>query len=1286
MTAVPYPRPLPRPSLIRPVTLLALLALITLLVGLVLPLAAPMPAPLPPTLTGLPYARTDSNVFIENRGQFADDLVAAMLAPKAQLGVGRDGRLHLAVTGAPPVTLTFYSNRFTPQPQVMLTGPLATRVSFLTGDNTDRHQADVPVWAGVRIAGLIPRLALELTVEDGRLRLRAAPDGAPNLGAVRLRVEGATVVGISDGTLEVQAGEHRLRLPLLEMDSGSAATLQAPTPTVLAQQEVGAPFAPPGAAGWAHSSAAPASVAHLLAASTFLGGSAGEDVGALTLDGQGNVYVAGKTGTDSFPTTPGAYDLTYNGSDDAFVAKLSNDLTTLIAASFLGGTSWDEATALALDGQGNVYVAGQTGSANFPTTPWAYDRTYNGSLCDTFVAKLSSDLTTLRASTFLGGRDRDFATAIALDVQGNVHVVGQTESANFPTTPGAYDRTHNGEYEYDTFVAKLSGDLTTLTAATFLGGNGWDEATNLALDAQGNVYVVGRTESANFPTTPGAYDTTYNGGSNFGDDAFVAKLSSDLTTLTAATFLGGSSWDEAATLAFDRQGNVYVAGRSSSANFPTTPGSFDSTFSGSSDAFIAKLSGDLTTLTAATFLGGSYGTDEATTLAINTGGDVYVAGKTNAANFPTTTGAFDPTYNGNDDVFVAMLSGDLTVLIAATFLGGNDSDKAATLALDSQGNVYVVGQTKSADFPTTPGAYDRTYNGGGDTFVVNLQLSFTFAKTAPAKSAIGQPDSLTLQWQSAGATVHHYRYCIATTAGCTPTTNAGTSTIVSVSDLTPGTAYYWQVRACANSECTVYADADNGQHHFFTVALPGTAYVFLPLLVKPEIFIPVSSVLTPFDANTSDLGGPYSWSSNYGTTPEIIVASNGVTLDVLAQDYNADTPWKAVLLRIEPRANGYRVTQALTDLPMLDRIMGLAIDKAGNRYYATCVDESSRITPYYPPPKTYRSDIVRVVKVDAAGNVLFNVDLDTARYAFDNRAEMIINPMVASTARLAVGGNEVALVHGINTGPDWNINGTRHQKALSTRLDATHGTILLTSSVWVSHSFDQRLLYDGDDIIEYHLGDAYPRYIVFGRNRESYPIFHIKGNLGENNTYTRLGNIALIEHDPNYKYIALFATENNAVTDNYINGPRNLAIVRVRRGDYSIDPNLPDTLTVVSVRRQYTNRLKWLTNYSAESNLHAERPKLVSIGNDRYIVLWEEWHHTGGNKEVFNGVYGMVINANGDIIRPARLLTNAYHLHRSDDAFMLNNRAAWMTGDAAARKLYLHLVDESLNYQRVTLD
>jgi GNAT superfamily N-acetyltransferase len=275
---------------------------------------------------------------------------------------------------------------------------------------------------------------------------------------------------------------------------------------------------------------------------------------------------------------------------------------------------------------------------------------------------------------------------------------------------------------------------------------------------------------------------------------------------------------------------------------------------------------------------------------------------------------------------------------------------------------------------------------------------------------------------------------------------------------------------------------------------------------------------------------------------------------------------------------------------------------------------------------------------------------------------------------------------GINTAPDWNIGGQRHQKALSTRLDAASGAITRTSSVWVSHSFDQRLIYDGEGIIEHHLGDAYPRYIVFARDHISYPLFHIKGDLGENNTRTRLGNIALIENDPDYKYIALFATENSSDTGSTISGPRNLAIVRVRGDDNNLDPSLPDTLTVTSESTQYTNRLRWLTHYSASSNLHAERPKLVAIGADQYIVLWEQWLNAGGYPDTFNGVYGMVIDDSGNVLRTATKITAEHHLHRGDDAFPLDNRAAWMTGNAVEHKLYIHLVDASLNYEMVILD
>lgn len=467
--------------------------------------------------------------------------------------------------------------------------------------------------------------------------------------------------------------------------------------------------------------------------------------------------------------------------------------------------------------------------------------------------------------------------------------------------------------------------------------------------------------------------------------------------------------------------------------------------------------------------------------------------------------------------------------------------------------------------------------------------------------------------------------------------------------------------------------------------------VYLPVISRPETGIPVSTVLLPFDTYTQDSAGPSSWAANYGKTPEIIAASNGTELDILAQDYDPATPWTAVLMHAAPRASGtgYKVVQALTGLPMLDRVMGLALDPQGNRYYATGVNESSRVNANYPPPNIFRSDIVRVVKVSPNGDVLFNVDLDVARGAKSSTAEMIINPMVAGSARLAVGGGEIALVHGNNTAPDWNIGGQRHQKALSTRLDL-NGNVTRTSSVWVSHSFDHRLLFDGAGIIEYHLGDAYKREVVFSKNHGDFSAFYIKGPLGENLTATRLGNVALVQNDPTYGYLALFATERTPTAGtmytSMINGPRNLAVVRINRGTPALDPALPDILTVTSCETTRTNRLKWLTAYSGASQLHAERPKLVGLGGDHYIVLWEQWKSAGSYSDTFQGVYAMLIDAQGSTLAGPRLITATQHLLRGDDAFFLNGSAGWVTGDAGQKKLFLHLVDVSLNYQKLDLD
>ncbi len=490
-----------------------------------------------------------------------------------------------------------------------------------------------------------------------------------------------------------------------------------------------------------------------LLASTFLGGQASEVIwpgGAMAIDQSGNIYITGRTYSIDFPVTPGAFKdtLPENGNADAFVAKISGDLTTLLSATFLGGSGHDEGFSVALDQNGNVFVAGVTGSNDFPVTQDAYQGVYRGggTFGEAFIAKFSNDLTTLLASTYLGGTDDETATSIVVDQNGNVYVTGNTISQDFPTTTGAYD-TDGGRFisGWDVFVSMLSNDLQNLLASTYLGGTSRERAYSMALDQNGNVFIVGGTYSDDFPITPDAYQNTFTYVSADYPEAFIAKLSGDLKKLLASTYLGGTTGlDVARTIAIDQSGNVYVAGETGSSDFPTTQGAYQSNTNGGVEAFISKLDNNLTNLLASTYLGGgcdfTFCSDKAISIAIDQSGDVFVAGLTNTSSFPTTEGAFQSHLHNSVDAFVSRLSGDLTTLIASTYLGGSggfgDNDSAYAIALDQSGNVYVAGITDSSDFPTTPGVFQPAYNGGGDIYISKL--------TPDLSNAIPSIDSFTV--------------------------------------------------------------------------------------------------------------------------------------------------------------------------------------------------------------------------------------------------------------------------------------------------------------------------------------------------------------------------------------------------------------------------------------------------------------------------------------------------------------------------------------------------------------
>ena len=284
---------------------------------------------------------------------------------------------------------------------------------------------------------------------------------------------------------------------------------------------------------------------------------------------------------------------TYGFSVGAYDTARPLIIDPLLASTFIGGSNSDYVYGIAIDSAGSPFVAGCTGSTDYPTTAGAFDCSYNGGGYDVFVSKLSSDLSSLTASSFIGGGSDDRAFAIAIDSAGSPFVAGWTRSTNYPTTAGAFDSSYNGG-DYDVFVSKLSSDLSSLTASTFIGSIRADDARAITIDSAGSPFVAGFTYSTNYPTTAGAYDVSHNGNS----DVFVSKLSSDLSSLSASTFIGGSSADYAEAIAIDSAGSLFVAGYTGSTNYPTTAGAYDVSPNGNSDVFVSKLDWELSKICA----------------------------------------------------------------------------------------------------------------------------------------------------------------------------------------------------------------------------------------------------------------------------------------------------------------------------------------------------------------------------------------------------------------------------------------------------------------------------------------------------------------------------------------------------------------------------------------------------------------------------------------------------------------------------------------------------------------
>jgi len=391
------------------------------------------------------------------------------------------------------------------------------------------------------------------------------------------------------------------------------------------------------------------------------------------------------------------------------------------ASTYLGGKGHEFCEAVAVDDEGNIYVAGNTRSPDFPITEGAYNRDPKGK-SDVFIAKFDNELKTLLASTLIGGEEDECAYTMLFDPRGYVYVAGYTSSEDFPTTEQAYDKDYNGG-DGDAFILKMDKDLKTLVSSTYLGGSGVEDdwrSPELVQDDDGNVYIAGITGSDDFPTTLGAFQQKYNGGTR---DVFLSKFDSGLRKLLASTFLGGNSDDRMGrSLCIDvKKNELCVGGYTFSPDFPTSQDAYGREASGQLDGFVSKLSMDLKVLTASTILDAGW----IYCMMIHENGDIYVGG--HAANrLPTTSEAFHQDFDkASDQGFISRLSNDLSKLKSSTVIPGSyalGGGRICSLNLcqSEDGHVLSAGWTRPIDFPITPGVYDETQNGNSDTYIMKM--------------------------------------------------------------------------------------------------------------------------------------------------------------------------------------------------------------------------------------------------------------------------------------------------------------------------------------------------------------------------------------------------------------------------------------------------------------------------------------------------------------------------------------------------------------------------------------
>lgn len=570
---------------------------------------------------------------------------------------------------------------------IQASDPKATISNYINGNDPKKWISGVHHYGRVAYESVYPGIDVVYYGSQRQLEYDFVVAPGANPSAIRLKFSGAESVAADasgDLVLHTQYGDLRQKRPVVYQDiNGRRHMIEGRYVVRNGEAKI---------ALGAYDRSKRLVIDPILVYSTFIGGTGVETGYSITVDAAQQAYIVGSTSSSDFPLAGGipGQSAFRGGGTDGFLVKFSAAGNSILFATYIGGNGNDRATAVGVDGVGDVFVAGVTDSSNFPVQA-ALQSTIGGK-SDAFMMKISGTGTisgTLVFSTYIGGFEDEDTFDLVVDKDNNAIACGVTRSTNFWAQGGIQSAFLGGAT--DGWVFKMNGNGTRAWS-TYVGGNGNDSVNGVAVDTNANVYITGATSSLNFPIA-GPFQSAIN-NFNF-SDAFVSKINSAGSQFVYSTYLGGSAYDEGTDIAVNAAGEAYVTGNTESGNFPTVNSLQGPP--GNRDMFVTKMNAAGNALLWSTFLAGS-ATDNAADIGLDAQGNAYILGTTTSDNFPLVN-PIQAARAGGNDIVVTKINSAGTIRLWATYLGGISDDVAASMFVDSVGNIYLTGSTISADFP-----------------------------------------------------------------------------------------------------------------------------------------------------------------------------------------------------------------------------------------------------------------------------------------------------------------------------------------------------------------------------------------------------------------------------------------------------------------------------------------------------------------------------------------------------------------------------------------------------------